>query len=365
LLFFSSDLSKYVHEVDPNKQNILLLNKADLLSPAQRKQWKAYFDSKGVQFFFFSAKLEKELQEHEQQSKQTELNPETASAIKSIGVSEDGVEVLNCNQLVACLEASTKHIVDKRATIGMVGYPNVGKSSTINVLCNAKKVAESATPGKTKHFQTILLNERIMLCDCPGLVFPSFIATKADMVCNGLLPIDQLRDHVGPVSLVAQRIPRHVLEKTYGIVIPSPEDHEDSDRAPTPHELLQTYGKARGFMASHGLPDEPRSARYILKDFVGGKLLFCHPPPGINYKQFNAKNYLHMPIRAPKTTDSIAAGIEEMRNGTIKEPVYKGKRKVKRRHNGAGQNQINAKTRSKKGYAGVPPPGKMPTNVRL
>jgi large subunit GTPase 1 len=35
----------------------------------------------------------------------------------------------------------------------MVGYPNVGKSSTINALVGEKKVAVTATPGKTKHFQ--------------------------------------------------------------------------------------------------------------------------------------------------------------------------------------------------------------------
>lgn len=38
-------------------------------------------------------------------------------------------------------------------TIGLVGYPNVGKSSTINTLLTYKKVSVSATPGKTKHFQ--------------------------------------------------------------------------------------------------------------------------------------------------------------------------------------------------------------------
>ena len=34
-----------------------------------------------------------------------------------------------------------------------VGYPNVGKSSTINTLFQGKKVPVSATPGRTKHFQ--------------------------------------------------------------------------------------------------------------------------------------------------------------------------------------------------------------------
>lgn len=68
----------------------------------------------------------------------------------------------------------------------MVGYPNVGKSSLINVLCGRKRVGVAATPGKTKHFYTLLLEntERdICLLDCPGLVFPSFANSKAEMYC--------------------------------------------------------------------------------------------------------------------------------------------------------------------------------------
>jgi large subunit GTPase 1 len=56
--------------------------------------------------------------------------------------------------------------------IGMVGYPNVGKSSTINALTGAtamrhgsQRVAVASTPGKTKHFQTITLDDDITLCD--------------------------------------------------------------------------------------------------------------------------------------------------------------------------------------------------------
>lgn len=37
--------------------------------------------------------------------------------------------------------------------VGFLGYPNVGKSSTINSLIGEKKVAVAITPGKTKHFQ--------------------------------------------------------------------------------------------------------------------------------------------------------------------------------------------------------------------
>ena len=39
--------------------------------------------------------------------------------------------------------------------------------------------------------------------------------------------------------------------------------------------------------STYGNPDEARAARYILKDYVNGKLLFCHPPPGVSPDAFN------------------------------------------------------------------------------
>lgn len=40
--------------------------------------------------------------------------------------------------------------------------------------------------------QTLYLSEDIMLCDCPGLVFPAFVTTKQEMIISGILPIDQV-----------------------------------------------------------------------------------------------------------------------------------------------------------------------------
>jgi large subunit GTPase 1 len=60
LMFRSEDLEKYVQEVDKKKRNLLLVNKADMMTYAQRKAWADYFEKEGIQYKFFSAHLAKE-----------------------------------------------------------------------------------------------------------------------------------------------------------------------------------------------------------------------------------------------------------------------------------------------------------------
>ena len=128
-----------------------------------------------------------------------------------------------------------------KLVIGLVGYPNVGKSSTINALVGEKKVSVSSTPGKTKHFQTIHLSPTLVLCDCPGLVFPQFATTKADLVCDGVLPIDQMREYTRPTTLVVRRIPKEVLEAIYGLSIRTESAEEVGGGKITGPELLVAY----------------------------------------------------------------------------------------------------------------------------
>ena len=117
------------------------------------------------------------------------------------------------------------------------------------------KVRVSETPGKTKHFQTLVLEDDITLCDCPGLVMPSICNSKVGMVLQGILPIDQLRDHVPVITLLLTYIPPHVLESKYGLVLP----REDGVHAQLSSELLLgAYGTLRGFMTSGGRPDQVR-----------------------------------------------------------------------------------------------------------
>lgn len=342
LLFRSEDLERYVKEVDPNKNNLLLVNKADMMTITQREAWADYFEKAGINYKFFSASIAKAINDAAQfneDSEQLEYSVAKGDIKEDIAESqvahakevkrfqlpnqgdedEDSISneesegadqrtrILTVDELEALFLDNAPELERKgsehswKTQIGLVGYPNVGKSSTINALIGAKKVSVSSTPGKTKHFQTIHLSPDVILCDCPGLVFPNFATTKAELVCNGILPIDQLREFTGPSGLVAKRIPQLFFEALYGVKVHTRPLEEGGTGIPTAEEILRAYAIARGFATTGlGQPDESRAARYILKDYVNGKLLFCHPPPGdfpIDPQEFNRELYdlKHLP----------------------------------------------------------------------
>ncbi|XP_052861554.1 large subunit GTPase 1 homolog [Anopheles cruzii] len=329
LLFRTEDLERYVTELDPNKMNMILINKSDFLTDEQRKCWAEYFDEQGVRVAFYSAILAEEEAKREtseeredsdgsdDETGETEVEERLSNLKLSVDKAEKTLEklekhidefagsddtcgtknsskLLSNSELIALFKSihRAQRVTQGVVTVGLVGYPNVGKSSTINAVLLEKKVSVSATPGKTKHFQTLYVDSELMFCDCPGLVMPSFCITKADMILNGILPIDQMRDHVPPVNLLCTLIPRHVIEDTYGIMIAKPIEGEDPLRPPHSEDLLLAFAYNRGFMTSNGQPDQSRGSRYVLKDYVNGKLLYCHAPPGMEQDKFH-----HFPER--------------------------------------------------------------------
>lgn len=81
---------------------------------------------------------------------------------------------------------------------------------------------------------------------------------------------------------------------------------------PTAEEFLSAYARHRGFMTSGmGQPDQSRAARYVLKDYVAGKLLYCDPPPtgDVDEHEFNAELYdvSHLPA---KRQEAFVAAME-------------------------------------------------------
>jgi large subunit GTPase 1 len=54
-----------------------------------------------------------------------------------------------------------------------------------------------------------------------------------------------------------------------------PRDHKKY----TATTFLQLYGAKKGLVTGRGIPNEAAAARLVLKDYVNGRLLFCHLRP--------------------------------------------------------------------------------------
>ncbi|XP_047322209.1 GTPase LSG1-2-like [Impatiens glandulifera] len=279
LFYRCPDLEVYAREVDKHKRTLLLVNKADLLPVSVREKWAQYFRHNGILFVFWSAK-----------AASTALEGKTLD-LPEERVSEDpDTNIFLREELLSRLQSEAEAIVmmrrqsDRAPTgvmVGFVGYPNVGKSSTINALVGQKKTGVTSTPGKTKHFQTLIISEKLTLCDCPGLVFPSFTSSRYEMIASGVLPVDRMTEHREAVQVVANRVPRNVIESLYKITLPKPKPYELQSRPPHASELLRAYCASRRYVASSGLPDETRASRQILKDYIVGKLSHYEMPPGL------------------------------------------------------------------------------------
>ncbi|XP_068635806.1 GTPase LSG1-2 [Aristolochia californica] len=296
LFYRCPDLEAYAREIDEHKRMLLLVNKADLLPVTVRQKWAEYFSLHSILFVFWSAKVASASLE----SKKNPLNP-----VGEENYVDADTKIYGRDELLARLQTEAEAIAShrkqlgsdgssrlphsgagilpsKHATVGFVGYPNVGKSSTINALVGKKRTGVTSTPGKTKHFQTLSISDELVLCDCPGLVFPSFSSSRYEMIACGVLPIDRITEHREAVQVVANRLPRDVLESIYNITLPKPKPYEPQTRPPLASEVLRAYCSSRGYVGSSGLPDETRAARQILKDYIDGKLPHYEMPPGLS-----------------------------------------------------------------------------------
>ena len=292
LYYRCPDLEKYIKEVDKNKEIILIVNKADLMNDDLRKNWADYFKTHNIKYIFFSAVNEIEKMEKGESLSQPEkidqsdyrifTRNELVQYIKEIGETiqkeEKSIENKNNNK--------SKNQANNALMVGFIGYPNVGKSSIINVLMKTKKAAVANIPGRTKHYQTLFLPEEqnlnilpksICLVDCPGLIFPSFTTSKADMLVNGIYPIDTLSDIYNPIQIIINLIPSKILSNFYKITLPD---------IYSAKQFLQIISKKRGFYTGNGLPEEAKTAKLILRDYTSGKLLYCHLRPDYTEEKF-------------------------------------------------------------------------------
>ena len=285
LYYRCPDLEKYIKEIDNNKEIILIINKADLMNEKLRQNWSEYFKENNIKYIFFSAINEIEKMEKNGGGENNILKEEK--------IDQTDYRIFTRNDLIQYIKEIGEKIPKNNTNnnnnalmVGFIGYPNVGKSSIINVLMKTKKAAVANIPGRTKHYQTLflpsepnlnILPKSICLVDCPGLIFPSFTSSKADMLVNGIYPIDTISEIYNPIQIIINLIPSKILSNFYKVNLPD---------IYSAKQFLQIIAKKRGFYTGNGLPEEAKTAKLVLRDYTSGKLLFCHLRPDFSEEKY-------------------------------------------------------------------------------
>lgn len=243
------------------KKLVLVLNKIDLVPREVVSKWLAHLRREHPTLAFKAST----------QNQRTHLGS-IASAAKSESALTSS-ECLGADTLVQLLKNYCRSLNIKTSIrVGVVGYPNVGKSSLINSLKRSKVCKVGATPGVTTASQEIHLDKNIKLLDCPGIVFamPSDHQDMAHMFLRNCLKIEQLDDPVSPVELILQRATAEQLMYLYSI----PRFHNTL-------EFLGHVAKQQGKLKKGGIPNIDAAAKAVLIDWNQGKIPFYTLPPAV------------------------------------------------------------------------------------
>lgn len=155
--------------------------------------------------------------------------------------------------------ANRKYPSQERITVGIVGYPNVGKSSVINALKGRASAPSSSRSGFTKHEQLIRITSRIYLIDTPG-VYPFRERDVLKHVLTSSIDPAKLKDaEAGALMLIEQLSGR--VEKFYGV---GPGiDSEDT---------LEKIAFKRNKLKKGNIADTIAMAKVIIDDWQKGKI---------------------------------------------------------------------------------------------
>ncbi|KAG4907019.1 hypothetical protein AAZX31_20G065100 [Glycine max] len=238
------DIEKMVMKSGPDKRLVLLLNKIDLVPKEALEKWLKY--------------LREEL-------------PTVAFKCSTQQQRSNLSDCLGADTLLKLLKNySRSHEIKKSITVGLIGLPNVGKSSLINSLKRSHVVNVGSTPGLTRSMQEVQLDKNVKLLDCPGVVMLKSQEYDASVALKNCKRIEKLDDPISPVKEIFKLCPPEQLVTHYKIGTFKFGDVDD---------FLLKIATVRGKLKKGGIVDINAAARIVLHDWNEGKIIYYTIPP--------------------------------------------------------------------------------------
>ncbi|XP_038061806.1 guanine nucleotide-binding protein-like 3 homolog [Patiria miniata] len=251
-------LEQAVLSAGVNKKMVLLLNKIDLVPSENVEKWLKHLRN---EFPTVAFKASTQLQRQNLAQSKVPITLSTKDLLQSSRCL--GAETLMKLLNNYCRNADIKMAI----TVGIVGFPNVGKSSVINSLKRAKACSVGSQPGVTKSKQEVQLAKNIKLLDSPGVVMAT-TNSEVTMVLRNCIKIEALDDPISPVEAILRRCNKQQIMLHYTIP-----DFNDVN------EFLSLLAKRQGKLKKGGVPDVGKAARGTLMDWNSGRISFyTHPP---------------------------------------------------------------------------------------
>lgn len=252
---------------DPSKRLVLVLNKIDLVPAPVLAAWLTYLRRS---FPTLPLRASSSAAPHAKTFDHKALTPASTAAT-----------------LLKSLKAYAAKAGARRAlAVGVIGYPNVGKSSVINALASrlgsrAAPAPTGAEAGVTTAKRAVKLDSKLTLLDSPGIVFPNAAAAdakaaradeQARLVLLNAVPPKDIDDPVPAVSLLLRRLgaaPAQLaaLLDTYGV----PALMTQAGADPTTDFLVQVARK-RGRLGKGGVPNLHAAAQAVVTDWRDGRI---------------------------------------------------------------------------------------------
>jgi len=238
------------------KKVILVLNKIDLVPKENVQAWL-----KHLRLELPAVAFKASTQEQKDRLKQSKIDYFVANdeVLKSS-------YCLGADVLMKLLKNYCRE-TEMSINVGVVGFPNTGKSSIINSLKRSRVCDVGSVPGITRAMQGVQLDKHIKLLDSPGVVMATATSDVAAVLRN-VVKVEDVEDPVPCVEAILSRCQKVQMQLQYNL----PEFGG-------PGEFLQLLAIRTGKLRKGGVPDVNKAARALLKDWNSGKITYYTAPP--------------------------------------------------------------------------------------